>query len=149
MEAVPNFQQFTYPNIKNELGEVRRIAIELFPLNEKFSVKSFIEEVKKSKLVPLKENLWAQLENTDSYGISLGCWDDVKYHAVDGNPEHPRDWQGLKRLMEAKGSLEAPIILKYAENKYHLVSGNTRLMVARALGVSPQILLVDMSEQLN
>ena len=44
-------------------------------------------------------------------------------------------------------SMPAPIVMKGDEDWYYLIGGNTRLMAARALGIRPKILLVDVSNK--
>lgn len=61
---------------------------------------------------------------------------------MDGHVEAPRDWQLLKSKIENGESLDAPIICQKGD-RLHLVSGNTRLIVTRALGMLPQVLLVN------
>lgn len=106
-------------------------------------LEKFVEQARKNTLVTLAEDLWSKLENTDSYDIPKGDFEMVKYHAVEGNPNAPRDWETLKSKMEKGDQIDAPIVCEKG-GKLHLVSGNTRLMVARTLGIVPQILLVKM-----
>ena len=93
----------------------------------------------------MTEDLWSTLDNTDSFDIPLDGWEKVAEHIDHTNQETgaARSWQDLKLKMEQGQKLDAPIVLKYQEG-LHLVSGNTRLMVARALEKTPKILLVDM-----
>lgn len=79
------------------------------------------------------------MENTDSLDIEYDDWGTVAMHASQGN----RDWESLKLKMESEGEIDAPIILRKG-GTLHLVSGNTRLMVARALGKTPKVVIVDM-----
>lgn len=89
--------------------------------------------------------MWGTLDNTDSFDIPSEGWEKVAEHIDHTNQETgaTRSWQDLKQKMEQGRELDAPIVLKY-QNELHLVSGNTRLMVARALGKTPKILLVEM-----
>ncbi len=134
---------FVYPNIETEQGEIDRVAAIFNEEDPRAFSTQFIERAKQARLHTLTEILWGQLENTDSYDIPLGGWDIVKDHAVEGNVDNPRDWETLKMKIENKESLDAPIVCQ-KNGQLHLVSGNTRLMVARALGKSPQVLLVNM-----
>ena len=99
-----------------------------------------------SPLVDLSEDMWKQLENTDSYDISSKNWALVEEHAVAGHMDRPRDWRTLKTQFEDGASIEAPIVLK-TKGILHLVSGNTRLMIARALGITPKVLLVELGNE--
>jgi hypothetical protein len=136
---------FKFPSIEEELGEIERVA-ELFYQDDdlvRFR-ELFVEKAKNSVLSELSEEDWQKLENTDSFDIGIGDWDSIEEHIAYTNQETGanRNWQTLKPKMENGEELDAPIILKY-EGKLHLVSGNTRLMVARALGVVPQVLIVE------
>lgn len=58
---------------------------------------------------------------------------------VERNAFHiGRDWESVKTALEGGVPLDAPIIMKRGDQT-HLVSGNTRLMVARAMGIRPQV----------
>lgn len=145
MEGSQNINEnnlFIYPVVEKEVGEIERVAKE-FDLKKSF-VSDFIERSRNSQIVELSENDWEKLENTDSFTIAPSDWDAVAKVAVDGHPDHPRDWKGYKLRMEKFLTMDAPIIVRIGET-LHLVSGNTRLMVARALKINPKVLIVDMN----
>lgn len=133
--------RFCLPNVEKERGEILRVAHEFGATNPDSFANLFIEGSKGVELVPLDADTWLKLENTDSFDIQPGDWENVEHHSVLGHPDHPRDWQNLKHLMEEGAEIDAPIIYQN-EDSFHLVSGNTRLMVARALGKVPQVLIV-------
>jgi len=85
------------------------------------------------------------LDNTDSFDITPEGWEKVAENIDYTNQETgaKRSWQDLKQKTEQGQELDAPIVLKY-QDELHLVSGNTRLMVARALGKTPKVLFVEM-----
>ena len=135
---------FVFPNIEAERGEIERVAREFAEEDPTAFTIRFIEKAKESKLIPLSDEMWNSLENTDSLDIKTADWGRVDHRAVAGHPEAARDWQNLKQRIESGAQLDAPIIC--AKNgRLHLVSGNTRLMVMRALGQTPHILLVDVN----
>lgn len=135
-ERIPNF---VFPDIEKELGEIERVA----KLYAKGFSERFVRIARESKLSELSEEEWRVLDNTDSFDITLGDWEIVKLHSTAGSQSlHPRDWQMLRSKMKRWEPLDAPIIIN-ARGQLHLVSGNTRLMVARALGIRPQVLSVD------
>lgn len=143
MEHTPTPEKshlFIFPNLRNEAGEIERMG-EHFNIESEHFVEEVIERALKSSLIPLQEDMWVKLENTDSTDIAPNDWETVAYHAGHVG----RDWVSLKEKMEKREPLDAPIIAKI-ENIYHLVSGNTRLMISRALGITPEILLVDISD---
>lgn len=134
---------FVFPNLESERGEIERVANEFAKEDPTAFTNKFIERSKGVGLVAMREEMWNALENTDSHDIKVGDWSAVENHAVEGNPKSPRDWQKLKSKIEGGESLDAPIVCEKG-GKLHLVSGNTRLMVAKALGMVPQVLLVKM-----
>lgn len=136
---------FILPNLELERGEIERVAVEFGAENKDKFVESFLKRAQLSKLVKLDEQNWSLLENTDSMDVGKDEWDKVAHHSVDGHSEKPRDWGTIKQKLESKEILDAPIILKL-RGRLHLVSGNTRLMVSRAKGIYPKVLLIDMDE---
>ncbi len=124
---------FKYPNIQREEGEFERVGA---TFGVETSVLMF--QAQKGELVTLSENIWRNLENTDSNRFERGDWEAVAEHAKAHDVG--RDWEDLKSKLETGKQLDAPIIMKFGE-RYHLVSGNTRLMVARAKGIRPTVLL--------
>ncbi len=132
-------EPFVLPDIKAERGEFERVA-EKFGLDTDTLLFLAAEE---GVLSPLTEEVWKNLDNTDSNTFNSGdsdAWDKIREGCEAQNP--PRDWQALKITMEQGGDIEAPIIIKY-DNQYHLVSGNSRLMVARALDITPKVLIFE------
>lgn len=135
-------------NSSQELGELERVSRTFKPEDPQAFEKQFQEQVKNLKIVSLTEELLAQLENTDASDISEGDFERVKHYVIqgsDGNPEHVRDWEYLKGKMERGEELDMPVIIKMGD-VYHKMSGNTRLMVARALGIYPKVAIVNLTE---
>ena len=141
-----NIASFVFPNIEAERGEIERVAGEFAKENSQTFARRLIEQAKVSELVAMDEDMWSRLENTDSFDIRIADWETVEQHAVAGHAESPRDWQALKKKIESGSDLDAPIVCALGD-RLHLVSGNTRLMVARALGMQPRILLINLSHQ--
>lgn len=138
-------ESFVFPNVEKERGEVERAAEQFAKMPIELFTEEFIKRAKNSTLTELTEEMWLKLDNTDSYDIQKGDWEMVRYHTIEGKPDDPRDWEILKSKIERREALDAPIILKMKDG-LHLVSGNTRLMITRALGLNPQALIVDMSD---
>lgn len=136
---------FVFPDLNKEKGEIFRTANHYAPQNNESFARSIFEKAKESKLVDLTDDMWSKLENTDSFSIPKNDFEKVyeftKYYNKENNAN--RDAQDLKNKMENGQDLDAPIILKY-KNELHLVSGNTRLMLARALSATPKVLLVEL-----
>ncbi len=136
---------FLFPDIEKERGEIERVAEKYKPENVTEFVNEFYRKAKEAQLIDLTEDLWSVLDNTDSYDISRDGWEKVDEHVEHTNNEtgSSRDWNDLRKKMEQGQELDAPIILRY-KGELHKVSGNTRLMVTRALGVTPKVLLIEM-----
>lgn len=149
MEGLPKIKSkevtFILPDINKERGEIGRVAQKYSLDNPEAFARQLYDKAQESALVDLTEDMWSILDNTDSFDIPPDGWEKVAGHVDYTNQETSatRSWQDLKQKMEQGQELDAPIILKY-QDKLHLVSGNTRLMVSRALGKTPKILLVEM-----
>ena len=128
-------ERFIFPNVAKEYGEFERVAA-LYNLN----VDKIIQIATQGQMVELSEDLWSLLENTDSYDIELGDWEFVASCA--DQQEVPRDWKSLRDKLATATPVDAPIVMKCGDS-LHLVSGNTRLMVARVAGIKPTILLFE------
>ena len=124
---------FLYPDLEAERGEFERVA-ETFSIDD--SVLMF--QAQSGELVDLDDAIWRQLDNTDSNRFDVGDWDTAVRFATEAN----RDYLDLKDKLERNVKLDAPIIMQH-NTKYHLVSGNTRLMVSKALGITPKVLLFE------
>ncbi len=150
MEGFPKIESqneptFIFPGVKKELGEVERVAQKYNPENPAAFIGAFSERAEQAPLVDLTEEMWSILDNTDSFDIRRNGWEQIAEHVNHTNKETgaTRSWEDLRGKMEQGQELDAPIVLKYS-NEIHLVSGNTRLMVARALGKIPKVLFVEM-----
>jgi hypothetical protein len=127
-------EQFIFPNLEEEYGEFERVA-KIYGFDD---VQHLISSARLGKMLPLSEDVWSRLENTDSYDINEGDFEQV----ADLSAMVNRDWEVLREKMMAGSEIDAPIVMKH-KDEYHVVSGNTRLMVARAAGIKPTILLFE------
>lgn len=147
MERIPQGPVFLFPDVEKERGEIERVAGEVFGEKDaRDFFQRFSDAARSATLEDLSEDMWRRLLNTDSHDIPLAGWSDVEACAVEGHADHPRDWQALRSSYEQGASIEAPIVMN-AGGTLHLVAGNTRLMVARALGVTPKVLLVELDKR--
>lgn len=135
---------FVFPNIERELGEIERVAHTYNPQDPEAFIRRFHEVARHSELSDLTEEAWSSLGNTDSFDIPRNGWAQITEQIDHTNKETGanRNWAELRQKMEQGQELDAPIVLKHS-SETHLVSGNTRLMVARALGKTPKILIVE------
>jgi hypothetical protein len=114
------------PILQAENEEIERTADELgLPYDVVYN--SFAS----GKEVTLTDEMWSRLENTDSYDINS------EEEAIELARYYGKDIQSILAAEKTPPAL----ILQYSPNKYYLVGGNTRLMVARAKGINPQVIL--------
>ena len=124
------------PDLQEEIEEIERTAVAL-----DIDASKLFEDAKKGKIIDLSDDIWSKLDNTDSWEIK--SIEDAKLLA----DEYGKDIESLIRGFElGKGSIPAPIILKRQQGGYYLIAGNTRLMVARAFGMTPKVLLVEANQ---
>ena len=128
----PNNIKWVMPDIQKEMDELERTADTLG-----IDLNSLVQVTKQSKLVPLDEMTWRSMKNTDSYGIKKGDMKTV--NSLGGG--YGRDVGSILNAFQQGGTLPAPIVL-VQNNEPYLVGGNTRLMIARAMGAQPMILKV-------
>lgn len=147
MEIAP---QWIRPNVQNERGEIKR-AIQEFLSEDSTeeNIKRVLAILESSPLLDLSDEEWAALENTDSFhNVRVGHIEDAEQinerYNQELKPENKRDFEALLGAFRVGRPMEAPTILKN-KGKLHLVSGNTRLMIARALNGQPKVIIGEVS----
>ncbi|MCA9356905.1 hypothetical protein H6784_03400 [Candidatus Nomurabacteria bacterium] len=133
---------FKYPDIEHEVNEFERVSRE-FREDGEFEIDSSVLMflAHEGEMISLGEDVWSALENTESNMLQEGDWQSVHKYSNPGGVQK-RDWEELQGKFDAGTTLDAPIIMKF-RNRYHLVSGNTRLMISRAKGIVPKVLLFE------
>jgi len=130
LEAAP--LQWTPPNLVHEIPEFERAAEDL---GGGIEAVDLLEAAGRGQIVPLTHEMWSSMENTDSWAT------DTVEEAIEHARLYDKDirdvFQGI-----GKGPMEVPMVLCFTDGSTRLVGGNTRLMVFRALGVTPKVLLV-------
>lgn len=125
------------PSLSEEINEINRTVKEL-NLDKIILLNSF----QKGKLINLPFHIWASLENTDS-------WDEIKFHDIDKAKElaliYQKDFDNLLSAFESGSHIQAPIILMLEDRNPYLISGNTRLMISKALGIKPMVWQINYS----
>lgn len=133
-ESIENSKElFKHPDIFAESGELARVAGEL---GVELSVLEY--QAQNGELIILNTEIWNSLENTDSKDIEINDWEKIE----NLSSQVGKDWKDIKNKLKTGTTLDAPIIVKFGD-RYHLVSGNTRLMVSKAKGVNPKVLLFE------
>jgi hypothetical protein len=83
----------------------------------------------------LSDNVWSKLENSDSYDVQN------LEQAIELAGKYKKDWKPIVKAIQDEKQLPMPMVLNYGKDKYYLVAGNTRLMIYRALGLQPIVLM--------
>ena len=129
-------------DVKKEMDEIQRVVQDLSRHhNFNTTVEDVSKEIENAKPQPLKYEIWNQLENSESVDINKGDFDEVfkianKYKK--GNPLKLK-----KKFIE--GNYRPPIIARF-DDRYWLVAGNTRLCTAKAMGINPNVLIIDLNK---
>ena len=114
----------------SELGEIDRTAqvFNVQPDDIQYAFEDGSEVV-------LSDDVWSKLENSDSYQIQN------LEQAIKLANKYKKDWRSIVRAIQDEKQLPLPLVLRYDADKYYLVGGNTRLMIYKALGVQPVVLM--------
>lgn len=120
------------PNVMEERNEITRQANDL---NIKWQ--DIMKSLRHSKLEMLSDEMWDNMQNTDSNDPNLS-WKELSAWTH-------RDWKSIVQVFEQGGQLPAPIVLVY-KNIPYCVAGNTRLSICKLLNVQPQVLLINMDK---
>ncbi|MEX0918323.1 MAG: hypothetical protein WDZ93_04170 [Candidatus Paceibacterota bacterium] len=148
---VTNSPTWVMPDFRSsqEVGELERVT-KLFRPNDVHGLTHrFYERVASASVVPLTQELLATLDNTDAADVKQGDFETVAMHVDAGMSDdsgNKRAWEALKQKMELGAEMDMPVIVKI-DGVYHLMSGNTRLMVTQALGIVPDVLIVDLTDE--
>jgi len=144
-EPIPRWVR---PDLQKERGEIER-AVREFSGEEPNveNVQRVFDALKNAPMVELSDEMWAALDNTDSFhNIIPGHIEEARQITETYNQELPpqnrRDFGAILNGFKG-GAMEAPVIIKNKEGALHLVSGNTRLMIARSLGVKPDVIVAE------
>ena len=116
------------PNIMEERDEITRQAQEM-----NIDWRQLMQAVRQARIMPLDDNTWANMKNTQSTDPSLNLQELLSW-------TH-RDVPRILQAFQTGGSLPAPIVLVH-QNVPTCLAGNTRLSVCKVLGVRPQVLMV-------
>jgi hypothetical protein len=124
--------------ISSEMDEIERAVQYLCDEDIDISVKEVKKKFQNAELEKLSKSIWGKLENTESNEIDKGDMESVEKIAKKYNKTSPTK---LKKSLES-GDYNPPMIIKF-KNRYHLVAGNTRLCTAAAMGITPNVLIIE------
>jgi hypothetical protein len=131
-EHVSSGEKFRAPDLSREEGEMARTARELsIPVDE---VRGALD---RGQLTELSEDMWARLENSDSFSLERGELAEAEKIAK----QYKRDLKKFVTAIKAGDKIDAPLVLMKDNEIPYLVAGNTRLMAARVLGLRPRVWL--------
>lgn len=119
-----------------ESEEIERSIIEL---NLSIKLNDLIEMFNNAPQITLEKNIWKILDNTD---FNVKTRDEVKQKLIDYGRD-PLNYDSIVSEIK-RGIWYPPLILKLPNNKYYLVSGNTRLIVSKVLGIRPIVKIVSL-----
>ncbi len=124
---------------KDEMHELKRTVQDL-SRNEglDLTVDEVLNAFIRAKEVSIPKDVWEKLENTESNTFRKGEIKKVVDMANKYDKTNPLE---LKKILKS-GDYRRPMILKFGD-RYHLVSGNTRLSTAAAMGIIPQVLIAE------
>lgn len=125
--------------LDDEMDELQRV-VQTLNRDEGFniSVDNLYDKFLSAKPKKLSNSIWNKLENTESNEIDKGDFDEVEKIAKKYNKSNP---DKLKKSLSS-GDYKRPMIVRF-DDRYHLVAGNTRLCTAAAMGINPEVLIVN------
>jgi len=120
--------------VLSEMGEIDRTAQEF-----NIPIKDLQYAFEAGKEVILGDDIWSKLENTDSYEIKN------LEQAIKLADKYKKDWKSIITAIKEEQQLPLPLVLNWADGKYYLVTGNTRLMIYKALNLQPVVLVANLN----
>lgn len=119
------------PDINEEREELDRQTEELG-----LEPESIYDAFDAGSLILLDDDTWRRLENTDSNDPSLN-WELIRSW-------RDKDVDNIISAIKEQASLPAPIVLE-SDNKAYCVAGNTRLSIAKLMGIVPKVWYIEES----
>jgi len=135
----PSQVEWVKPNLVEEMGELDRTAEELG-----IDLEELIEAFENGELQDLDADEWKTLRNAHSRDESWTL-DEVREWMKEIK-KNRRDPERVLSGFERGDEIPAPIVLYRSGEPPYLVTGNTRLLVARVKKIAPMVLKVRLSE---
>jgi hypothetical protein len=129
-------------DIKREQDDIER-SVQDLNRHHNFNVSydDIVKEIKKSPPKQITDEVWGELQNTESNQIQFGDFNTVFNLSNKYNKSNPLK---LKKKIE-DNEYKYPIIVRF-NDQYHLVSGNTRLCTAAAMGEYLDVIIADINK---
>lgn len=129
-----DFEEYRVKEESKWLERAHRLGFR-FPIFESFE--QYQKAIQSSPVVEMNDSsLWDEVENL-SKNDSIG-----EIEKMVSTYTTPRNVERIVNGIENGHKLPYPVILKGDEG-YHIMSGNTRLNVARVLGVATDVIMID------
>lgn len=134
-----------YPDIDEEKEEIIRTAMEFagFDNDYREEISKIYNAIDRGRIQPLDEAMWSKLTNSDSFQFKLGQVEEAKAYALEAG-KSPEGVDKILAGMRNGQPMQSPIIVIRSDGVPYLVSGNTRLMLARAVGDTPHVVIANM-----
>ena len=154
--AMGDFVEFYKGNFRNEREEIENNGVREFVGNNPIEVAEgmrYLENLfNKASPEKLNSSIWRNLDNT-------GSWDVKTFEHLFRNLQKDGVKRDVSRIVKQffngdrsgpinkpSGKVECPIILYAPGNppryRYRLLGGNTRLTMARVLGITPSVIIL-------
>ena len=122
------------PSIESEIEAFEQAARVL-----SLDLETVLQKVARGWMEEMSDSVWSQLQNSDSWKI-----ESMEEAEKISNLRDKNLASIIGAIIDGKG-VPAPIVLFLSDRTPYLVSGNTRLMAAKALGSVPEVFFADMS----
>jgi len=131
-----DFEEYKFKEDKKWKDRAERMGFR-FPLFKDFN--SYKRSIQMGTIIDVNEDRWDDVENLSKNYDIADIEDMVSGYTM------PRDVQRIQKGFENNDPIPYPVILK-GEKGMFIMSGNTRLNVARVMGITPKALVVDVSQ---
>lgn len=128
-----DFEEYKVKEESKWLERAHRIGLR-FPIFDSFD--QYKESIQKSPVVKMTDAFWNEVENLSKNDSIDEIENMVSSYTI------PRNVQRIVDGIENGHNLPYPVILK-GDDGYHIMSGNTRLNVARVLGAPTEAIIID------
>lgn len=140
---------WTKDRFDQEIGEVKRFAgeyVEPTPQALREGLDYLKKKYNSAQPKILIDNKWKNMQNT-------GSWNIDSIDKIFKNLKRDREKRDVSRIVtqffgtgpidELNGNVACPIAVKLGDGSTILIAGNTRLSMARALGIRPKIIEIE------
>lgn len=135
------------PDLQEERGEIERVVVEFLKQEStEENINTVVRTLESAPIIDLSDKEWSSLENTDSFhNVRSGHIEDAEKITKEYNsklaPQNQRDFKTIFNGFSNGSKMKVPTILRDKNGTLHLISGNTRLMICRAFGVRPKVVI--------